>query len=156
MNAILPGIIGSVTGAVIAAITSILVTRYQLKRSLHDTTLLAIEGTIRQERAKLREEGRASVIRIMSRSHNIMAYLNNVDHQKTSRAFIDRLLGLEPDIEDLHKEVWLAANRVPASIVAEFYETYREFQAIAFECRTYKQPKKIKTPIGPIQMRING
>jgi hypothetical protein len=136
MDAVLPGVISSVVGAVVAAITSILVIKYQLERNLRDATTLAAETAVREERARLKAEGRAAVHHMMQVGHDMLGYFTIATSKETSSEFIEVVIDrFEPSFDILHKEVWLGANKIPAGLVARFYEFHRELRPLLEDCR---------------------
>ena len=133
MNIVVSGVISAVIGAVAAAIASFLIIRYQLKRNMQQATLLALEEALRRQKDKQREEARLAIAEMRSYSHSVFQSLHNAATARTAQEFVFGITTSDV-FESLHKDVWLAATKVPASVIDTFYVAYLKYLALYRAC----------------------
>lgn len=126
MTIIVSGVISAVTGAVVAAIASFLIIKYQLKRNVQQ----AIDEAFQRQKERQHEEAIRAIEDMLGYSHTVLYWLNDAATAiQTADEFRRHIFHSEP-IEMLHRDVWLAATKVPAKVIGAFYLAYFQFRAL--------------------------
>ena len=133
MTIVVSGVISAATGAIVAAIASFLVIKYQLKRNMQQATLLAVDEALRRQIDNQHKEAVTAIGDMRSYSHSILYSLHSAAITRNADELRQQIIR-DQSFEMLHKEVWLAATKVPASVIGAFYAAYLQYRVLQLAC----------------------